>query len=177
MIVILADDKSNGLGKSLYEGFLARNIEAEYIPVENVDVKPCYSCGGCTNKTYGKCIVRDDGDWIYPKVAKTDKIILVTPIIFGSYSFKLKRVYDKCAVIGDRHYRVDNGELVKGGIGKIKKIYAVGYKDNCSAQEKAAFEALVRENLIITRAKGKAYVVHNNIDNGEINNMVEEMSL
>ena len=177
MITILADENNSGVGRKLYEGFLARNIEADYISVENVEVKPCYSCGGCTDKTYGKCVVRDDGDWIYPKLVKSDTMILVTPIVFGSYSFKLKRVYDKCAVIGDRHYKVRNHELVKCGLAKISHIYAVGVKDHCTEEEKAAFQALVRENIIITSTQGKAYVVNNDIDHNAINEMVGEMSI
>jgi multimeric flavodoxin WrbA len=178
MITIIADENNCDIGRKLQEGFLTKHLESNFISLENVEVKPCYSCGGCTYKTYGECVFRDDDDWILRKIIKSDTLILVTPVTFGSYSFKVKRVFDKFGLIGDRHYQVINRELVKGGIqGELKNIFAVGVKDNCKLDEKAAFEALVRENLIITTALGKSYVVNTNISNETINRMVEEMSV
>jgi multimeric flavodoxin WrbA len=125
-----------------------------------VQVKPCVSCGGCTYKTYGRCVVRDDGDWIYPKVIGAEILIFVTPITFGSYSFKMKRVLDKFGLIMDRRYYLENKELVKGGMqGRQFKFFVLGIKKNCIDEEIEAFKKLHYENLIITRGKGKAYIV------------------
>lgn len=176
MIAILADETQGNIGRKLYESCLKRQVEAEYIPVMNLDVKPCYNCNGCTDRTYRKCVVRDDGDLILPKLVRPEVLILVTPIVFGGYSFRLKRAFDKCAVIGDWHYKVRNHELVKSGLGNFKRIYAVGVKDKVSSKEKEAFEALLRENNIITDTQGKAYTVSNEIDDRTIDKMAEEIS-
>gem|GEM_PF-6264235 len=64
-IVILSDDSIQDVGKQLYETLCNQDIDVQYISIGNVDVKPCYNCGGCIYKSYGKCIIRDDGDDIY----------------------------------------------------------------------------------------------------------------
>lgn len=159
MVTIIADEGNFTIGMDLYQGFLSQQVEAEYISLENVQIKPCVNCGGCTYKTYGKCVVRDDGDWIYPKIIRTDILIFVTPITFGSYSSKVKRVMDKFGVFMDRHYYMVNGELAKGGaVGKQFKYFAVGVRGKSDLEEASAFKTLFRENLIITRGAGEVYI-------------------
>ena len=159
MITIIADEGNNEVGSELYQALLSKGIEADYIPLENVDVKPCVNCGGCSDKTYGRCVVRDDGDWIYPKVVRSDALVFVTPVVFGGYSFKLKRVLDKFGLFMDRRYFVVNGELVKGGLpGRTFKCFAVGVSERGDANEANAFKRLFSELLIITRGAGRAYV-------------------
>ena len=159
MVTIIADEGKFAIGMELYQEFLSKNVEAEYITLENVQIKPCVNCGGCSYKTYGKCVIRDDGDWIYPKIIRTDVLIFVTPITFGSYSLKVKRTFDKFGVFMDRHYYLVNGELAKGGsVGKQFRYFAVGVQEQSDLAGVAAFKTLFRENLIITRGAGDVYI-------------------
>jgi multimeric flavodoxin WrbA len=157
LITIIADEGKNRIGNELYDALISQGVQAEYVSLENVEVKPCVNCGGCTYKTYGRCVVRDDGDWIYPKVLLSDVLIIVTPVVFESYSFKLKRVLDKFGLFMDRHYFVVNGEMTKGGMpDRTFKCFAVGVSE--SDAEGEAFKKLFHELLTITRGAGKAYV-------------------
>ena len=104
MILILSDDTSQKVGEKLLQNLKYKNMLVEMISVADRKVGPCYSCGGCIDITYGKCIHRDDADIIFPKLMHSDVMVMVTPVKWGNYSFKTKRVFDKCAVIGDRHY-------------------------------------------------------------------------
>lgn len=175
MVTIIADEGENKIGVKLYRDFLDKGIEADYVSLDGVEIKPCVSCGGCTYKTYGKCIVRDDGDWIYPKCIKADILIFVTPITFGSYSFKIKRVFDKFGLIMDEHYYMKNGEMVKGGKkgGKFK-FFAIGINENCIEEEIKAFNNLVKENLIITRGVGSSYIVDSKLTSEMSRKIIEE---
>jgi len=177
MITILSDDTTQNVGQKLYDRFCEKGVKAEYISIADVNVEPCYSCGGCTDKTFGKCVVRDDADWIFPRLIRSDVMLLVTPVKWGAYSFKTKRVFDKCAVIGNRYYHVKKGELVKGMMGNNCKLYAVGVKDHCSVGEKEVFKELVAENINIMDIQGNSYVVDYDIDDNLTTKMVEEMSL
>lgn len=176
MIVILSDDAKQNVGMRIYKELCNKNIESEYISVSEAEVKPCLSCGGCTDKTYGKCVVRDDGDKIYPKLLKADIWILVAPLMWGSYSFKMKRVLDKVALIGDRHYFVKHGELVKKMNGNIKKFYGIGVKDNCNTKEKDVFSHLVAENINIMSIAGDSFVVDSDISDNDVLKITKEVS-
>lgn len=157
MIVIIADEGKEAIGARLHQLLLSKGAEAEYISLENVQVQPCVNCGHCTKKVPGRCATRDDGDWIYPKVAGADALVFVTPVVFGGYSFKAKRVLDKFGLFMDGHYFVKNGEMVKGGLpGRQFAFYVVGTGE-LEGEEAEMFEKLVRETIWITRGRGKAW--------------------
>ncbi|MDK2940651.1 MAG: hypothetical protein PWP56_164 [Acetobacterium sp.] len=174
MITILSDHTEVGerLNKKLRDG----KIETEFISLTDLEVGPCYSCGGCTDKTYGQCIHRDDADIILPKLIKTDVLVMVNPVKWGSYSFKMKRVFDKCAVIGDRHYYCKKGELVKGKIGRVHTLVAIGVKDQWKNDEKSAFKNLVVENIKIMNIKGSVYMVDDSNLNVCLESVVEGLN-
>lgn len=176
MIAIIADEGKSKVGTELCQGFLSKGVETEYIPLDNIQVKPCMNCGGCNYKSYGRCVTRDDGDRIYPKVIRSEAVIMVSPVIFGSYSFKVKRVLDKFGLLMDRHYYVQNKELVKGGMpGKRFKYFAIGVNENPDGEEAEAFKKLVHETLIITRGVGRAYIVGGQLTSELRNNIVGEV--
>ena len=174
MITILSDHTEVGerLNKKLRDG----KIETEFISLTDLDVGPCYSCGGCTDKTYGQCIHRDDADIILPKLMKTDVLVMVNPVKWGSYSFKMKRVFDKCAVIGDRHYYCKKGELVKGKIGRVHTLVAIGVKYQWKNDEKSAFKNLVVENIKIMNIKGSVCMVDDSNLNVCLESVVEGLN-
>lgn len=176
MIVVLSDDEKQNIGFCIYKQLRKKNIEAEYIAVNELDVKPCYNCGGCTYKTCGKCVVPDDCDKILSKLLNADTWLIVSPLRWGSYSFKMKRVLDKAALIGDRHYFVNQGELVKKMQGNLRRFYAIGVKDNYSDKEKEIFSNLVSENVKIMSVQGDSFIMGTSISEEEIHRFAEEVS-
>jgi len=160
MITILADEGKGSIGFELFQELLLKSVRVEYISLEGVQVKPCVSCGGCTYKTYGRCVTRDDGDWIFPKLIEADVLLVVTPITFGCYSAKIKQVIDKLGLIMDRHYFMKKGEMVKGGMqGKQFKFFVIGIKENSIDAEIEVLKKLHHENIIITRGVGTTFIV------------------
>ncbi len=158
MVTILADEGKNQIGFLLFQAFEKKGVQAEYVSLGDVSVKPCVGCNGCTYKTYGKCVVRDDGDWIYGKILRSDAVIFVSPILFGGYTVRTKRVLDKFGLIMDRHYFMVKGEMTKGGwMDRQFKLFALGIQEEANQKEADAFQSLVHENNVITRGGGKGY--------------------
>ncbi len=176
MITIISDDKEQKVGQRIREVLQRKGIETEYVSVSNADIKPCYGCGGCTYKTYGKCVIRDDTDEIFAKLIRSEVMLLVTPVTWGSYSYQIKKFMDKCAVIGDRHYYIVKGEIVKGIQGDIKRLYAVGVKEECSKEEKDTFRGLVAENINIMNINGNSCVIGNYPSDQDISDIIEGMA-
>lgn len=177
MITIISDDEKQNIGHELLEELCEKGIAAEYVSLTGAEVEPCLNCAGCTYITHGKCVTRDDADWILPKLINSEVMLFVTPITWGSYSFRMKRLFDKCALIGDRYYYVKDKELVKRMQGKIKDLYVLGVKDNCSPKEASVFKSLVAENILIMSLDGGSYVVDNHTNKDLIRKIVEEMKL
>jgi multimeric flavodoxin WrbA len=157
MITILADDSLGQIGLALYETLRGQAVQAEYIDLADVAVKPCVNCGSCNNKTYGRCAVRDDADILLPRMAAAEALVVVTPVLFGGYSVRVKRLLDKLGLIMDRHYYLHRGELAKGGLPGRRFHYRVlGVQQTPDAAEAEAFCALVGETVRITRGRGGA---------------------
>ena len=157
MITILTDENTQKIGLAVYNSFARTRGDVRFICLENMTVKPCYACRGCEQKTYLRCIVRDDADLILPYLAQSSVMIVVTWITYGSYSFQTKRALDKIGLLCDMHYYCKNGELVKGLNRAGTAFYAVGVHDGAEKAEIQAFEQLVTENLTITGWKGKPF--------------------
>lgn len=172
MITILSDDKKQNLGKRLYELINKKGVETVYISSAGLNIKPCYSCGACSTKTYGRCILEDDMDPILRTLVRADKLILATPVTWGSYSADIKKILDRMAILGDSHYYVRKKELIKGMRCNMKSMYAIGVKDNCSSEERDDFCTLLQENVKIMNIQGKAFVVN---EQSELQSMVEEI--
>ncbi len=178
MITILADEGNNTAGLKLYQAFASKGVEADYVPLKDVAVKPCVGCNGCTYKTYGKCVVRDDGDWIYGKILRSDAVLVVSPILFGGYTVKTKRVLDKFGLIMDRHYFVVKGEMTKGGFKDRQfKLFALGVQEENDPQEAEAFCSLVHETNVIVRGGGKAYTTGPSLSDELALQIVREVAL
>ena len=131
----------------------------KFISLQGVNIKPCYGCGGCTEKTFLRCVVRDDADYILPYIAQSEIVIIVTRITYGGYSFEMKRLADKFSPLVTIHYGYKNGELVKGLHDSKLRFFAVGVHDNATGEEQQAFGFLVNETLNITRWSGKPLIV------------------
>jgi multimeric flavodoxin WrbA len=177
MITILADEGENKTGFKLYQAFLSKGVQADYVPLNDVTVKPCAGCNGCTYKTYGKCVVRDDGDWIYGKILRSDAVFVVSPILFGGYTVRTKRVLDKFGLLMDRHYYVAGGEMTKGGWKDRQfKLFALGIQEEDDPMEAEAFKNLVHETNVIVRGGGKAYTTGPSLPNELALEIVREVA-
>jgi hypothetical protein len=175
MVFIIAEEEKGGTGERLQSLLQSKGVQAEYAALESVEVQPCYNCGYCTKKNPGHCAVRDDGDWIYPKIAGADAVVVVTPVVFGGYAFKVKRVLDKLGLLMDPHYFVQGGELVKGGLpGRRFTLIAIGTGPLMDGEDKV-FDGLVHETIRIVRGRGGAFFAGPEADERLLNQIASEV--
>ena len=174
MVTILSDEKAHSMGQAIYEDFTKTRHYVKHFPLGNMRIEPCYACRGCELKTFRRCVIRDDADLLLPELVRSEIIIVLTPITFGSYSFQVKRAVDKFNLICDLHYYYNKGELVKGFSPTGVKYYAVGICDNKETAAIRAFENLIKETLIIAGWEGKPIIASN--DAGDLNRILREIA-
>lgn len=80
------------LDKAL-EGAKSLGLDIEKIVLNELKFSPCQECSGCS--TTGKCVINDDMQIIYQKLAEAGGIILATPIFFGSLPAQVKAMIDR----------------------------------------------------------------------------------
>ena len=168
MITILTDKASGGLGMEMYKK-IARS-DARIFYMDDKRVEPCYACRGCEEKTFRRCVIRDDADLILPSLVRSDTIIVFTAIVFGGYSFPIKRIADRFALLLSKGYSFNNGELVAGKSPNIE-YYVIGTHDDICASgddidedEIRVFKQLVTECHKICGWAGKPIVLPEDSD-------------
>jgi hypothetical protein len=77
------------------EGAEEAGAETERHYVCDLDVKGCLGCFTCWTETPGRCVHRDDLDWIIPRWREADVIYLGTPIYNYNISHYLQRLTER----------------------------------------------------------------------------------
>lgn len=90
---------------AMYDG------EAEIINLNALDMKSCTACRACKN-TGSLCVIKDDMAEIYPKMLNADKIIFISPNIFGFISSLGKIFTDRfyCLKTADKKTKFEEGK-------------------------------------------------------------------
>jgi len=63
--------------------------------VTDLDIKGCTGCFTCWTKTPGRCIHRDDMDWLIPETKEAEIIIFGTPIYNGNITHYMQRMTER----------------------------------------------------------------------------------
>lgn len=78
-------------------------------------VRPCVGCFGCWVKTPGRCVIADRAVRIPALFARSDEVVVVSPLTWGGYSCNVKAVLDRSigyllpffrTVEGEMHHRM-----------------------------------------------------------------------
>ncbi len=84
------------------KGARKHGASCEKIILNDLDFRPCQECGGCDET--GVCVVKDDMQSVYKKIEEADRIIIATPIFFGSLSAQIKMMIDRFQSYWIRRY-------------------------------------------------------------------------
>lgn len=78
---------------SFLEGARKEGKETEFIRLNDLKFRPCQACDRCAPT--GRCVVQDDMQLLYSKVAACEGLVLATPVFFGTLSAQLKMYIDR----------------------------------------------------------------------------------
>lgn len=172
MIVILSDDREQTISLTLRDHFLELNEVVCYHALEDKQIQSCLACGSCSSKTLGHCVLPDDMQPILKDLARADVWILISPIVFGSFSSRMKTAQERMSSLGDPLYYVNEGELVKGMRSKMH-FYALGISSEDNRAEEEAFCRLHQENLKIMNCLGDTFILSSQPSEEELRRIVE----
>ena len=65
----------------------------ESIYLHGLDIRPCDACDQCRDTNM--CVIQDDMNRIYPKLAAADAILLASPVYWFTFSAQLKLCIDR----------------------------------------------------------------------------------
>ncbi|MGB2854434.1 MAG: flavodoxin family protein [Dehalococcoidia bacterium] len=84
------------------KGAQREGAEVEKIIVDKLKISPCKEYNACLRD--GNCVIRDDMDYIYPKLLDADVVIVASPMFFYALTSQLKALIDRCQALWARRY-------------------------------------------------------------------------
>jgi multimeric flavodoxin WrbA len=78
---------------SALNGASSEGCHTEKIFLNDLDIRPCQDCGSCADT--GVCVVRDDMLKVREGIAEADRIIIASPVYFGSVTAQVKTMVDR----------------------------------------------------------------------------------
>lgn len=127
---------------------ISESEDLKYINLASMKIANCVGCFGCWTKTPGKCFIRDDASKIYPYIAKSDSVVYISKIKYGSYDTIMKTMIERAIPIQQAFIRIHNSEthhVQRNVLPKDATIIAYGSTDS---EEQEIFRTLVSRNAL-----------------------------
>jgi multimeric flavodoxin WrbA len=126
-----------------------REHTVEYVLLREQHIEPCKGCFGCWLKSPGSCTIDDDGRRLAAAYVRSDLVISLTPVTFGSYSPELKRMYDRLIQnISPFFIRVHGETHHRKRYARYPDIMTIGWLDKPDEDAKRQFMHLVFRNSL-----------------------------
>jgi multimeric flavodoxin WrbA len=127
--------------------------------LKDMKVSPCRSCGGCSFKSPGKCVINDDIHEIFRAIARCDTLVMFTPIRFGGYPSQLKKVVDKFMILALPTFTVKDGHLLHPSRYDTKLLVGIGMIKENSKEQEESFKTLVENNALNLQYEHSSFIV------------------
>jgi multimeric flavodoxin WrbA len=99
ILVLTGSPRENGnsslLADQIIAGARAAGAEVEAFFLQSMNIHPCDACGACQATGDGSCTIEDDMQTLYPKLSRTDAIVIASPIYWFTMSAQTKLCIDR----------------------------------------------------------------------------------
>ena len=84
--------------------------DAAAVDLSALRIANCVGCFGCWTKTPGRCVIRDDAVRVYPLIARSEQVLYVSRVKYGSYAPVMKTMLERAIPVQQAFLRIHNGE-------------------------------------------------------------------
>jgi multimeric flavodoxin WrbA len=95
---------STVLANQIILGAESEGAKVETVYLNGLNIKPCQGCYACQAEDSKGCVVNDDMQDVYSKIADADALIIASPVYWFSMSAQTKIFMDRCIAL----YNEDN---------------------------------------------------------------------
>ena len=126
VLAFATSPRRHGNSETLLDWVLAEmdrepDIAVEKVALDEVTVNPCRGCNAC--EVLGKCIQRDDMDFLYTKIVEADCIVFASPIYCLGICAEGKALVDRAQVFRSRKYVLKIPVVAPEKLGKRLGIF------------------------------------------------------
>lgn len=167
VLVLFGSPKKNGHTRSLVDSFIkARNLDAEFVFVNSLNIKGCQGCLYCQSHD-GVCKPKDDMTDLYEKIRNAKKILMAFPIYYGSLPGEYKCMIDRIYAVSS----IENiqGKNVYGSIWKESRdVFFIASHGNSIPQVKESIVRTIRYFCVDTNSVLKGFYFSKPTDTNDL---------
>lgn len=172
-----ADDREARMAMDSLRTELQRSdVRFSHHLLRDIEIAPCTGCLKCWTKTPGECVIDDRQRNIYSDMARSDCVILITPITFGGYSNELKKGMDRLIPVLLPFFRKYQGETHHPNrYGKTWGLLGVGTISARDEEKETLFKEIVHRNSLNLHSQNmSSLILVNGSSEAEIDRKVVE---
>jgi len=150
----------NRITENLFKKVSTHSPDIQLFHLDEKKIAPCLGCFSCWIKTPGHCIIDDQQEEILRALAVADRIILLTPLVFGGYGPELKKVLDRIIpVLLPFFYKVRGEIHHPQRYPRTRSLGAIGFIERKNPEEIELFRDIVERNAINWAARSTAIMI------------------
>lgn len=131
------------------EWLSAAHWDVTDLRLSELKIAPCIGCFGCWIKTPGVCVIDDAGRDVAKAIVQSDLVVYLTPILFGGYSYELKKALDRSIPIISPMFMKVRGEIHhKKRYARYPRVLALGWMEKLALDAEELFQSVVQRNAI-----------------------------
>ena len=111
-------------------------------------VKDCLGCFNCWIRTPGSCMIKDRCSVLPGYLANADEVVIISPVVYGSYSPRIKGVLDRSIGYLLPFFRIIGNEMHHQMRYQNPFKFRVLFYGECDSLEKETARKLVEANGI-----------------------------
>jgi multimeric flavodoxin WrbA len=167
VLILFGSPKKNGHTRSLVDSFIkARNLDAEFVFVNSLNIKGCQGCLYCQSHD-GECKPKDDMTDLYDKIKDARKIIMAFPVYYGSLPGEYKSMIDRIYAVSS--IKTTNGKNVYGSIWKeTRDVFLIASHGNSIPQVKESVERVIKYFCVDTNSVFKGSYFSKPMDTNDV---------
>lgn len=160
----------NHISRNLKEELKAQNFDFAELLLKEKEIADCLGCFKCWVKNPGVCIIDDYGREVADKLINSDLLIFLTPVVFGSYFYQLKKALDRMIPLISPYFKKIDGEIHhKKRYSKYPSLLALGIMEKFDENQSEIFKKLAKRNSINFHSPYFEAAVFDAFDSGDEN--------
>jgi len=104
IVIVMGSPRKEGnsatLAKQVAAGAQKSGAKVESFYLHGMDIQACTGCDECREETGKDCVIDDDMQTLYPKLRRTDAVVIASPIYWFTVSAQTKLFMDRCYALG-----------------------------------------------------------------------------
>ncbi len=129
---------------------IKNNVDTTVYEISKMNIAPCIGCFGCWIKTPGECVLHDDAQGVCRTLAESERVMIVSHLIFGSYDVPIKTMLERSLPVQQAYicmYADETHHVQRGNREKDATVVVYGAKDE---EEEKLFSAWLSRNSLNT---------------------------